>query len=265
MTEVKAPHPQEDLAGLEVDDLLRRGMAAARAGDHDDARFYLEEAARRNPDRADVWVELAGVVDDLETKRAHFERALQLSPANEQARLGLQRVSEKLGKLVEEARPAETLYCHWHPDRETLLRCNKCGRPICTQCAIRHPVGLRCKECAQVVRSPVYTVSPVELGLAGLVGLALSVGAGFVMRFIAGYWFVSWIIGPVVGGFVAEVMSRVIRYKRGLAMQVLAGLCLALGVVIVSLWLFRGLGLLFNLGILIYLVFAVGAAAARLR
>jgi len=158
----------------------------------------------------------------------------------------------------------EALYCHWHPDRETLLRCNKCGRPICTECAIRHPVGLRCKECARVVRSPIYNVSPVELGLAGLVGLALSVGAGFLMAFLAGFWFVSWIIGPVVGGFVAEVMSRVIRYKRGPALQVLAGVCIALGVVMVG-WLTRGLGLLFNPGILIYLVFAVGAAAARLR
>jgi tetratricopeptide (TPR) repeat protein len=265
VTEARAPLTQEELQGLEVDDLLRRGMAAARAGDNEDARLYLEEAARRNPERADIWVELAGVTDDLEKKRDYFQRALILSPANEQARLGLQRVSEKLGKPVEEAQPVETLYCHWHPDRETLLRCNKCGKPICTECAIRHPVGLRCKECAQVVRSPIYAVSLPELGLAGIVGLALGTGAGFLMTFIAGFWFVTWIIGPIVGSFIAEAMSRVIRYKRGVAMQVLAGLCIALGVLIISLWLSRGLALLFNPGILIYLLFAIGAAAARLR
>ncbi len=265
MTQARAPLTQEELEGLEVDDLLRRGMAAARAGDHEDAQLYLEEAARRNPDRADIWVELAGVTDDLKKKRDYFQRALTLSPANEQARLGLQRVSEKLGVPVEQAPAVEALYCHWHPDRETLLRCNKCGKPICTECAIRHPVGLRCKECARVVRSPVYAVSLVELGLAGMVGLALGTGAGFLMAPIAGFWFVSWIIGPVVGGFIAEAMSRVIRYKRGVAMQVLAGLCLTLGVVIISLWLSRGLGLLFRPGILIYLAFAVGAATARLR
>jgi len=265
VTEARAPLTREELKGLEVDDLLRRGMAAARAGDHEDARLYLEEAARRNPERADIWVELAGVTDDLEKKRDYFQRALTLSPANEQARLGLQRVSEKLGVPVEETPAAETLYCYWHPDRETLLRCNKCGKPICTECAIRHPVGLRCKECAQVVRSPIYAVSLPELGLSGVVGLALGIGAAFIMTFLRGFWFVAWIIGPIVGGFIAEAMSRVIRYKRGVAMQVLAGLCIALGVVIVSVWLSRGLGLLFNPGILIYLAFAVGAAAARLR
>ena len=41
------------------------------------------------------------------------------------------------------------LFCYVHPDRETLLRCNNCERPICTQCAVLTPTGYRCKECIQ--------------------------------------------------------------------------------------------------------------------
>jgi len=40
------------------------------------------------------------------------------------------------------------LYCYRHPDRETLLRCARCDRPICLECQVRHPVGIRCPECS---------------------------------------------------------------------------------------------------------------------
>lgn len=38
--------------------------------------------------------------------------------------------------------------CYRHPDRETLLSCSNCERPICTSCAQQVAVGLRCPECA---------------------------------------------------------------------------------------------------------------------
>lgn len=46
--------------------------------------------------------------------------------------------------------PAGPMYCYRHPDRETLLRCGRCDRPICSECQVRHPVGIRCPECAPV-------------------------------------------------------------------------------------------------------------------
>lgn len=38
--------------------------------------------------------------------------------------------------------------CYRHPDRETLVRCSGCERPICTDCMHSTPVGIRCAECA---------------------------------------------------------------------------------------------------------------------
>jgi membrane associated rhomboid family serine protease len=38
------------------------------------------------------------------------------------------------------------MYCYRHPDRETMVTCSECGRPICTECMYFAPVGIRCPE-----------------------------------------------------------------------------------------------------------------------
>jgi len=50
--------------------------------------------------------------------------------------------------------------CYRHPDRETLVSCSECGRPICPDCMVFAPVGIRCPDhagkpqgAARVVRS----------------------------------------------------------------------------------------------------------------
>jgi membrane associated rhomboid family serine protease len=39
--------------------------------------------------------------------------------------------------------------CYRHPGRETNVACSMCGRPICPDCMISTPVGMRCPECAR--------------------------------------------------------------------------------------------------------------------
>ena len=39
--------------------------------------------------------------------------------------------------------------CYRHPDRQTLLRCSRCDRPICSACSIDASVGQRCPECVR--------------------------------------------------------------------------------------------------------------------
>jgi membrane associated rhomboid family serine protease len=38
--------------------------------------------------------------------------------------------------------------CYRHPNRETNVKCSRCGRPICPDCMYDSPVGMRCPECA---------------------------------------------------------------------------------------------------------------------
>ena len=50
-----------------------------------------------------------------------------------------------------EGREDATLYCYRHPDRETLVRCGRCDRPICLPCSMQGPVGFRCRDCGKPV------------------------------------------------------------------------------------------------------------------
>ena len=171
-------------ATYEADQLTQHAIAAAQVGDNDEAEELLRQAAELDGDNAQTWLWLARVVDDLEEKQKYFQRVLVLEPYNERAKLGLERVEDKLGVAPATEEEAETLYCTWHPDRETRLRCNRCGRPMCPECAVRHPVGLRCKECIKETRSPIYNVAVRDYLIAGLVGLLLSTIAGLIMRAI---------------------------------------------------------------------------------
>jgi len=42
----------------------------------------------------------------------------------------------------------QTMACYRHPRNETAITCSTCGRPICTECMVFAPVGIKCPECA---------------------------------------------------------------------------------------------------------------------
>jgi membrane associated rhomboid family serine protease len=42
----------------------------------------------------------------------------------------------------------QTMVCYRHPSNETAITCSSCGRPICTECMVFAPVGIKCPECA---------------------------------------------------------------------------------------------------------------------
>src|SRR5215510_15023415 len=54
----------------------------------------------------------------------------------------------------------DVMRCYRHPDRETLLSCSNCERPICTSCMTQAAVGVRCPECARGEGSTRTTPSP---------------------------------------------------------------------------------------------------------
>ena len=66
----------------------------------------------------------------------------------------------------------EVLHCKNHPDRETLLRCNKCGEPICLDCAVLTDVGYRCKQCIRAVQDIYYNAKPRDNWIALVVSLS---------------------------------------------------------------------------------------------
>ncbi|NLG27611.1 MAG: hypothetical protein GX557_06845 [Chloroflexi bacterium] len=182
------------------------------------------------------------------------------------------------GSQLDQVAPEETLYFYRHPKRETLLRCSRCLKPICTQCAVPSPVGMRCPDCARSNRSPLYVVKPQHLVIGTLVALLLSLIGGAVAVQM-GLWITLFVAAPI-GGIIAEGVLRTTK-KHGRVMQIITGVCIVVGAYVGPwLWAYVTSGAaytsfplnplvyvanLLRIESLLYAVLAVGAAVARLH
>ena len=113
--------------------------------------------------------------------------------------------------MSEEGTATNTNVCYIHPDRETMLRCNRCDRPICTQCAVLTPTGYRCKNCVRGQLKVFDTAQWFDYPLSFTAAAALS----FVGSIIASYlgFFVIF-IAPIIGVITAEAVRAIVRKRR---------------------------------------------------
>ena len=277
----------------EMNELVQRGKAAARVGRFDEAREYLGHAIELVPDNVEAWLALASVEDDPAGKIACFETVLQLDPNNIEASLGLEmlrqdddpgksadqgpgdeleaiiaeasrQLDEAVGPPPPDERPLDdnAIFCANHPTVETMLRCNRCSKPICTRCAVQTPVGYRCKECVGQQQAVFYTGGPLDYVIAGVISLVLGGVASYLMTLL-GAWFFALILGPAVGIGIAELVRLAVRRRRSrylwlvVAVAMVVGSLPALLLALFSLWSLVTLGL--------FLLLAIGATTARLR
>jgi hypothetical protein len=113
--------------------------------------------------------------------------------------------------MTQEVKTTTTLYCYNHPDRETMLRCNRCDRPICTSCAVLTPTGYRCKECVRGQQKVFDTAQTIDYPLAFIVAGVLSFAGSIAASFLG---FFTLFIAPVIGVILAEAVRWVIRRRR---------------------------------------------------
>ena len=111
------------------------------------------------------------------------------------------------------------LYCENHPNRETTLRCNRCEKPICAQCAIQTPVGYRCKECVRGQQKVFDNSIAIDYPIAAIVSM---VGVGFATAFLdfLGFW--GLFVAPIVGGGIAEIIRWAVRRRRSRRLPMVA-------------------------------------------
>lgn len=118
------------------------------------------------------------------------------------------------------------LYCYVHPDRETLLRCNQCERPICTSCAVLTPTGYRCKECVRGQQKKFDTTKwwdyPVAAGIAAILA---AIGSYFVG--LLGFFTI--LLAPAVGIGIAEVVRLAVRRRRSIHLPLVTAIAVLVG------------------------------------
>lgn len=104
-----------------------------------------------------------------------------------------------------------TLTCANHPATETRLRCNRCQKPICSKCAVRTPVGYRCRECVRGQQAVFETTKTLDYPIAAVVS-AVGAGLGAVLLGSLGFW--GFLLAPIVGGGIAEVVRWAVGRRR---------------------------------------------------
>ena len=129
----------------------------------------------------------------------------------------------------------EIIKCATHPDVETVLKCGKCGKPICPKCLVQTPVGARCRECAHLYTPPTYRVSGIFYLRAIGSALGMAVVIGLVWGFVSNYLpfiFINLLLAAGLGYAIGEVTGLAVNRKRGIWLAVIGGAAFALSYVI---------------------------------
>jgi predicted RNA-binding Zn-ribbon protein involved in translation (DUF1610 family) len=136
-----------------VRDMLVRGVAAAKAGERDEARFLLEWAERQedasDEQRIEAWLWLSETTDDPRQKRAYIEQILAVDPSHPLARRGLAILQGRLDpeQIIDPDQAAP-------PVAQPAATAENVRRFVCPQCggslaydAARH--ALACAYCGK--------------------------------------------------------------------------------------------------------------------
>jgi hypothetical protein len=113
----------------------------------------------------------------------------------------------------EEAAPR----CANHPSVETLVSCSNCGKPICPDCMVHAPVGVKCRDCARMPRSALVRLKPEKAvrAIAATIGAALLIGVALAALNGTSFGFLGFLIAFGVGAAMAEIVTRTSGYYHG--------------------------------------------------
>lgn len=163
---------------------------------------------------------------------------------------------------------AAVTYCANHPERETSLRCNRCGKFICSKCALRTPTGYRCQECVRGQQRTFETAKTADYFVAFIAAACLSAIGGFIATWLG---FFTILVAPAAGGIIAETVRSITGKRRSPRLFIIAAAGVAAGGAlfvlqpVYFLLVFRDPGQLYSiLWPVIYVGLATSAAYYRL-
>jgi hypothetical protein len=254
--------------------LLGQARRTAKNGKRDAAAQLYRQITEEAPDAVAAWLGLAQTTRDAAERETAYRTALELDPGNETAKAGLAgdgdgdapaaasepdpemaavkaEEEEETAVLPGDApppKPAQTeapafdfaaadedLVCYRHPARQTALRCYTCGRPICSQCAVKTPVGYRCPECVREAEDVFFNASKTDYLIAFLISLPLSLIAGWLVSLFSGGFFfilIIFFIGGAIGSLIGRLTKRAVGGRRGRYLPHLVAGMVAIGALI---------------------------------
>jgi hypothetical protein len=122
------------------------------------------------------------------------------------------------------------MQCVRHPQVETFVRCGRCDQPICPDCMVAGPVGVRCRACSRRNQDKIMRGSPQQYALGAAFAFGSALALGWMPQML------MW-LGIIYGYLVGEATLRGGGRKRGLGMQAIAALAAALGFAVWGAWL----------------------------
>ena len=130
----------------------------------------------------------------------------------------------------------EKQFCYKHPDRETYLRCNKCGKPICQDCAVPTPTGYRCKDCIREQQKVFATSDPKDYVIGGLIALAIgAAGSWLDLNFPISYFLISIILGGLCGKLIGIVVRKAVGGRRSGLLKIIVTAAAGIGSLLIRL------------------------------
>jgi len=90
---------------MAIDDLLKQGLAACKAGRNAEAHKLLMQVLEQDERNEKAWLWLTGVVDTDEERLTCLENVLAINPNNEIAQQGIESLRKK-GALGLDSKPA---------------------------------------------------------------------------------------------------------------------------------------------------------------
>jgi hypothetical protein len=114
--------------------------------------------------------------------------------------------------------------CANHPSVETLVSCASCGKPICTDCMIQSPVGIKCRDCARMPRSARVRLKPdrAARGIVAAVGVAAIGGVALASLAATPFGFFGFLVAYGVGRGAGELVLRATGRFRSRATAAIA-------------------------------------------
>lgn len=277
--------------------LLRQADKVRDSGKRAAAEQLYRQLIEEAPDVAEAWYGLGRVTAVPTEQEAAYEKAVALNPEYAPAVRALAELrgepvpawaekpeveeeAEVFAPNVVEPVPAAVattdsyeLVCYRHSNRPTSLRCYNCGKPICSSCAVKTPVGYSCPDCIREKEDSFFNAKPLDYVIAPLIGLVLSLVAGYlVSRFSLGVgfftYFIMLFVGGIAGRLIGQLSKQAIGRRRGryLPQVMVAMLILGTAVWLLPSLLLGGLSsLILFLGPGIFLFVAGGALYAYMK